>query len=84
MKTSIKIKIIFSLLCVVIGVLSIYEWNNYKAIKQQLYADLNMMADRQIQRLAEGLILPLWEMDEDWQKKIIAIEMLNNQTHAIT
>jgi signal transduction histidine kinase/CheY-like chemotaxis protein len=84
MKTSIKIKIIFSLLCVVIGVLSVYEWNNYKTIKQQLYADLNTMADRQIQRLAEGLSLPLWEMDDDWQKKIIAIEMLNNQTYAIT
>ncbi len=83
-KRSIKIKIIFSLLCIVIGVLSLYEVSNYQKIQRQLYADLNNMADRQIKRLSEGLIFPLWEMDDEWQKKIVTIEMLNKQTYAIT
>lgn len=83
-KRSIKIKIIFSLLCIVIGVLSLYEVSNYQKIQRQLYTDLNNMADRQIKRLSEGLIFPLWEMDDEWQKKIVTIEMLNKQTYAIT
>ncbi len=81
---SIKTKIIFSILCVVISALSIYEVNNYRNIQKQLYADLNDAADRQIKRLADGLVFPLWEIDEEWQKKIITIEMLLPQTFAIT
>ncbi len=80
---SIKTKIILSLLSVVISVLSFYEINSYLDTQQRLYAELEQSADRQIKRLAESLNLPLWEMDEAWQTKIVDIEMLNNQTYAV-
>lgn len=81
---SIKIKIIFSLLIVVISVLSFYEIKNYLSTQERLYLELNENAERQIMRLKEGLILPLWEMDEAWQLKIINIEMAKNEVYGIT
>lgn len=81
---SIKIKIIFSLLVVVISVLSFYEIRSYLSTQERLYLELNENADRQINRLKEGLILPLWEMDESWQLKVIDIEMAKNDVYAIT
>jgi signal transduction histidine kinase/ActR/RegA family two-component response regulator len=81
---SIKIKIIFSLLIVVISVLSFYEIRSYLTTQERLYLELNENADRQIDRLKEGLILPLWEMDESWQLKVIDIEMAKNDIYAIT
>lgn len=80
---SIKTKIILSLLSVVISVLSFYEISSYLDTQQRLYAELEQSADRQIKRLAESLNLPLWEMDEAWQTKVVDIEMLNNQTYAV-
>jgi signal transduction histidine kinase/CheY-like chemotaxis protein len=84
MMRSIKIKIIFSLLSVVISVLSFYEIRSYLVTEKQLYLELNANADRQIERLKEGLILPLWEMDEGWQHKVISIEMAKNEVFAIS
>lgn len=81
---SIKIKIILSLLCVVISVLSFYEVNGYLMTKERLYTELNQNADRQIKRLSEGLVLPLWEMDETWQLKVISIEMMKHEVYAVT
>ncbi|MDD2865561.1 MAG: ATP-binding protein [Methylococcales bacterium] len=81
---SIKIKIIFSLLIVVISVLSLYEIKSYLSTQERLYLELNENAERQIKRLREGLILPLWEMDEAWQLKVIDIEMAKNEVYAIT
>ena len=81
---SIKIKIIFSLLIVVISVLSCYEIKSYLSTQERLYLELNENADRQMNRLKEGLILPLWEMDETWQLKVIDIEMAKNEVYAIT
>lgn len=80
---SIKTKIIFSLLFVVISVLSFYEIRSYLTTQEQFYAELNANADRQIARLKEGLILPLWEMDEAWQLKVIDIEMVKKDVYAI-
>ena len=80
---SIKTKIILSLLSVVISVLSFYEISSYLDTRQRLYTELEQSADRQIKRLSESLNLPLWEMDEGWQTKVVDIEMLNNQTYAV-
>lgn len=81
---SIKTKIIFSLLVVVISVLSSYEINGYLNVQERLYRELNENADRQIKRLSEGLVLPLWEIDESWQLKVISIEMMKSEVYAIT
>lgn len=81
---SIKIKIILSLLLVVIGVLSFYEISSYVNTKERMFAELNEDADRQIKRLSEGLVLPLWEMDETWQLKVVDIEMIKNEVYAVT
>lgn len=80
---SIKTKIILSLLIVVLSVLGLYEINSYFNTKNRLYNELNADADRQIKRLSEGLVLPLWEMDEAWQLKVISIEMMRKDVYAV-
>lgn len=81
---SIKTKIILSLLSVVISVLSFYEINSYLNTQDKLFTELESTADRQIIRLSEGLSLPLWEMDEAWQTKVLVIEMMKDDVYAIT
>lgn len=82
-KTSIKRKIILSVLFVVISVLGISVGFRYYQTQQILYSDLELRAERKLQRLEENLILPLWELDEDWVYKILQTEMLDDEVYAI-
>lgn len=80
---SIKTKTTFSLLIVVISVLGLYALNDYFQIKQDLYTELNRNSDRQIKRLAKNLLIPLWEMDENWINSIVMTEMEDKHVSAI-
>jgi len=81
---SIKSKIIISLLLVVITVLGASAAYHYYQSQQTLYADLELRATRKLQRLEENLMLPLWELDEDWVYKIIQTEMADKEIYAIS
>jgi len=80
---SIKTKTTISLLLVVISVLGLYALNDYFQIKQDLYSELERNADRQINRMAENLLIPLWEMDESWINSIVSTEMEDKHISAL-
>jgi len=80
---SIKTKTTVSLLLVVVSVLGLYAINDYFQIKQDLYAELERSGNRQIKRLAKNLLIPLWEMDENWIDGIVTTEMEDKQISAI-
>jgi len=71
----IKTKIIINLLLVVIAILSLYAWKEYQEIKHVAYLKLEDKRVRTLNRLAENLELPLWEMDEVWVEKVLRTEM---------
>jgi len=81
---SIKSKIIISLLLVVISVLGASAAYHYYQTQQALYAELELRAARKLQRLEENLVLPLWELDEDWVYKILQTEMVDKEVYAIS
>ena len=81
--SSLRTRIIFSLLVIVIIGLAPYELFNYLQIEQRLTQELESQADRKILRLKDNLIIPLWELDEDWIAKMISIEMMDANTYAI-
>jgi len=72
---SIKTKITISLLLVVISVLSLYAWNEYQELKSSAYLQLEHKRERTLNRLAENLEIPLWEMDAFWVEKVLRTEM---------
>jgi len=80
---SLRTRITVSLLLIVIIGLAPYEVFVYLQIEQRLTQDLNSQADRKILRLKDNLIIPLWELDEEWIAKMIDIEMMDDNAYAI-
>ncbi|WP_019867709.1 ATP-binding protein [Methylovulum miyakonense] len=80
---SIKTRITVWLLAVVVIGLAPYEILNYIQVEQRLHGELENQADRKILRLKENLIIPLWEMDEEWIGKMVDVEMMDNNAYAV-
>ncbi len=80
---SIKTKITLSFLAIVIFGLVPYEISNYINTQRRLNTELEILADRTILRLNESLIIPLWEMDDDWIGKLIDSEMLDDNLYGM-
>lgn len=80
---SIKIKIILSLIIVVSVVFAAQEAYEYKQESDSSIKELNEFSHNTITRMAENLVLPLWELDEEWVNKIIETEMLDKNIYAL-
>lgn len=81
--SSVKTKVTVSLLAIVVFALVPYEIWNYLQTKQRLTDELNISANRKILRLKDNLLIPLWEMDQDWIAKMIRVEMLDETAYMI-
>lgn len=81
--SSIKIKIILSLIMVVSVVFAAQEAYKYKQESDSSIKELNELSHNIITRMAENLVLPLWELDEEWVDKIIETEMLDKNIYAL-
>lgn len=82
-QNSIKIKFITLLILIVTTVLTIFEIYSYFSEKDEITKELLDLSDRTINRLSENLIIPLWEVDNSWIKKIIDTEMSDKKIEAI-
>ena len=80
---SLRLKIIVLLGAVAILFLGSFQGYAYFSLNAQLLKELNEQGDREIQRLANELDSPLWELDETWIKKILQTELKTEQVHAI-
>lgn len=83
LNSSIKIKIILSLILVVSVVFTAKEAYEYQQESDSSIKELNELSDNTIVRLTENLVLPLWELDEAWVNKIIETEMLDKNIYAL-
>ena len=82
-KNSIKTKIGITLLFIIIGIIGLFGIYQYLDMKSRITKELNELADLTIIRLAEQLILPLWEVDNLWIRKIVTSEMRDRRIQAI-
>lgn len=80
---SIKTSVAISLLAIVIFALVPYEIWDYLQTERRLTNALEIQADRKILRLKDNLVIPLWELDQDWIAKMIRVEMLDENAHGI-
>ncbi len=80
---SIKTKIGLALVVVVTGILALFGIYEYVDTREALTRELNDLGDITVSRLADNLILPLWEVDNSWVSKIVKTEMLNRKIYAI-
>ena len=72
------------LIAIITVVLTLYGGYQYMDIRSSRTKELNDLADFTIRRLAENLVIPLWEVDEQWVRETIVTEMSDKQIHAIS
>jgi len=80
---SIKTKIGLALVFVVTGILTLFGIYEYVDTRDTLTRELNDLGDITVNRLADNLVLPLWEVDSSWVSKIVMTEMMNKKIYVI-
>ncbi len=83
-KRSIKTKIGIMLFIIIICIFGLSGVYRYMDTKSTTTKELDELSNRTITRLAEQLILPLWEVDNLWVRKIITSEMRDKRIFAIS
>jgi signal transduction histidine kinase/CheY-like chemotaxis protein len=82
-KSSIKTKIGITHILIIAGILTLFGIYQHLGKRFTITRELNEMAGMTIIRLADQLMLPLWEVDTKWVNKIIASEMMDKRVYAI-
>ena len=80
---NIKIKIILLLLITTTLIATLFSVYQYTQQRDSLEEKLEIIADRKIQRLSQNLVIPLWEIDDNWINKIVDTEMQDRELYAI-
>jgi PAS domain S-box-containing protein len=80
---SIKEKTGIALFVIIIGIFGLFGVYQYTEHESTKIKELEELSNRTISRLAEQLVLPLWEVDNLWVRKIITPEMMDKRIFAI-
>ncbi|MDH5552031.1 MAG: ATP-binding protein [Nitrosomonas sp.] len=81
---TLKLRLIVLLTLVVVIFMATFEAFNHYKDKDEANYYLEELSDRTVLRLSENLVLPLWEVDSDWVRRIIHTEMRDHRIQAIT
>jgi len=82
-KQSIQFKIgliVISLTTLILATFGVYQ---YVEIRSRKTAELTMLADNAVEKLAENLVVPLWNYEESQTEKVILSEMRNRSIYAV-
>jgi len=82
-KNSIQRKIGFSFVAIITGILMLFGVYRYFVIKSESMKEIHELATMSIERLAEHLILPLWDVNRDLIEKTIFAYMMDKRIYAI-
>ncbi|PIE32166.1 hypothetical protein CSA56_16285 [candidate division KSB3 bacterium] len=82
-KNSIQRKIGFSLVAIITGILMLFGVYRYFVIKSESLKEIDELATMSIERLAEHLIIPLWDVNRDLTEKTILAYMMDKRIYAI-
>lgn len=82
-KNSIQKKIGFSLVAIITGVLVLFGIYRYFVIKSESLKEIHELATMSTERLAEHLIIPLWDVNRDLIEKTILAYMMDKRIYAI-
>lgn len=76
-------KITIALLLVIVVFLTAFKVNEYRMHRNVFISELQARGEKITGRLATNLVVPLWELDENWVRKIIDSEMTDESVYAI-
>ncbi len=82
-KQSIQLKIGITIIVLTTLILSGFGIYQYLALQSNAIMSLNNSAERTIERLAETLIKPLWDLDEEQIEKVLLSEMREKNIFAV-
>ncbi len=83
MKSSLRTKMITSILLITIFSLGGFQLYSYMTAKGQFLHELESVADEKIGRLSRDLNIPLWELDQNWIKKTMLNELIDERVCTI-
>ena len=83
MYNSIRVRITITLFLVVFAGLVSFEYFEYEKERSQAITQQQDLAAKKSHRLKESLILPLWELDKSWVKRVIDNEITDQSVYAI-
>ncbi len=64
-------------------ILSVYGFYQYHSLKRQKSGELNFLGESAIERLAESLAVPLWNLERQQVEKVVVSEMKNQNIFAV-
>ena len=80
---SIKRKIIFAVVLIVSMAFIVFAIYDYNVFRSAALLEIEEHSSIKVDRLAENLALPVWEIDEHWVGKVIESEMQDKRTYAV-
>jgi len=82
-KNSIQKKIGYSLVASITCILALFGLYRYTAIKSEATREIHDLATITIERLAEHLVIPMWDIDKEQVEKTILAYMMDKRIYAI-
>lgn len=82
-KRSIQFKIGLIVISLTTLILSAYGLYQYGEIRSRKMAELSMLADNVVEKLAENLAMPLWNFEKSQTEKVILTEMRDRSIYAV-
>ncbi len=82
-KNSIQKKIGYSLVAIITCILALFGLYRYFAIQSEAMREIRDLATITIERLAEHLVIPMWDIDKEQVEKTILAYMMDKRIYAI-
>jgi signal transduction histidine kinase/DNA-binding NarL/FixJ family response regulator/HAMP domain-containing protein len=82
-KNSIQKKIGFSLVAIITCILTLFGIYRYFVIQSESMREIHDLATITIERLAEHMVIPMWDIDKDLVEKTILAYMMDKRIYAI-
>ncbi len=83
-KKSIQFKIGSSFFLVITLILSVFAVFQYKDTQSESEKELNRLAEGAVDKLTEGLIIPVWDMHDEMIEKTVRSQMMDPRIYAVS
>ena len=84
LRISIQMKIGGAIVVLSTVILGIYGFYQYHHLKAQKSAELDFLCENTVERLADSLAAPLWNLEKPQVEKVVLSEMKNRNIFAVT
>ncbi len=84
LRGSIQMKIGGAIVVLSTVILSLYGFYQYHSLEKQKSGELDFLGQSTVERLAESLAVPMWNLEKPQVEKVVVSEMKNPHIYAVT